>query len=108
MSQQNLLFIISGVILIGIALLTEYVSTNYSSTWTMANNDVPGSVNQPVVISNNNIFDGPSNGGSILSHIVHNNRTFQDKWKTLVFVEDVKGLVIPIVSPEANLIIRTN
>jgi hypothetical protein len=61
MSKHNIYFIILGVILIGIALLTEYASTKLTSNWTMAINDVSDSVRQPSVESNNIAFAGTNN-----------------------------------------------
>ena len=63
MSQQNLLFIIFGVILIGIAFLTDYVSTNNSPAWKIANKDLPVKIDQAVVISGNNFFAGTYDDG---------------------------------------------
>jgi hypothetical protein len=58
MSKQNILFFIFGFILIGIALLTDYVSPDKSITWTRANSNSPVKIDQPVVVSNNILFAG--------------------------------------------------
>jgi len=60
MNRKQSLFVILGVILIGIAILTEYASSKIPSSWTMAKNDVPGTVRQPVVFNNNINFAGIS------------------------------------------------
>jgi hypothetical protein len=62
MDKKQLLFVMLGVILIGIAILTEYASSKLTQGWTMAKNDVPGSVGQPVVVRNNFIFAGTIDG----------------------------------------------
>ena len=58
MSKQNIRFFIFGFILIGIALLTDYVSPDNSSAWTRANKNLPVKIDQPVVVSNNILFAG--------------------------------------------------
>lgn len=67
MGQHQFLFIILGVIFIGIALLTEYFSTNNASGWTAANIGLPGTSNQAVAVRCNNIFAGNSDKGEALS-----------------------------------------
>jgi len=62
MNKKQILFMMLGVMFIGIALLTEYASANLTSNWTMAKNDVPGSVRQPVVVNNNIVFAGITSG----------------------------------------------
>jgi hypothetical protein len=58
MSQKQLLFVMFGLIFIGIAILTEYASAKIPTSWTMAKNEVSGSVSKPVIISNNIVYPG--------------------------------------------------
>ena len=60
MNHKQSLYLILGVIFIGIAILTEYASSKIPSSWTMAKNDVSGSVRQPVNFNNNINFAGIS------------------------------------------------
>lgn len=57
MGHQQLLFIFLGVILVGIALLTEYLSTNNVPNWAKVNQHSLGTINKSVVISGKNISE---------------------------------------------------
>ena len=61
MNKKQILFMMLGVMFLGIALLTEYASAKLTSNWTMAINDVSDSVRQPSVESNNIAFAGTNN-----------------------------------------------
>jgi hypothetical protein len=67
MGHQQLRFIFLGVVLVGIALLTEYLSTTNTSTWAAVKNDLPGTIDKSVVISDNNTLAGTSDRGGYLS-----------------------------------------
>jgi hypothetical protein len=67
MGHQQLLFIFLGVILVGIALETEYLSINNAPTWAIVNKGLPGTINKSVVISGNNILAGTNDRGEYLS-----------------------------------------
>ena len=67
MGHQQLLFIFLGVILVGIALGTEYLSINNAPTWAVVNNGLPRTINKSVVISGNNILAGTNDRGGYLS-----------------------------------------
>jgi hypothetical protein len=55
MGHQQLLFIFLGIFLVGIALVTEYISTNNAQSWAAVNNGLSGTINKSVVISSKNI-----------------------------------------------------
>jgi len=74
MGHQQLLFIFLGIILVGIALGTEYLSINNAPTWAVVNNGLPGTINKPVVISGNNILAGTNDRGGYLS--IYNGSTW--------------------------------
>ena len=67
MGHQQLLFIFLGVILVGIALGTEYLSINNAPTWAAVNNGLPCTINKSVVISGNNILAGTNDREGYLS-----------------------------------------
>lgn len=69
MGQKQLLFIIIGVFLVGIALVTEYITTNNAPSWAAVNKGLPGTTDQTVVISDNNICVGTYKEDAWLRHI---------------------------------------
>ena len=54
MGRQQLLFILLGFFLVGIAMLTEYLSINNTPTWAAVNNRVPCKIEKLVLISSRN------------------------------------------------------
>ena len=58
MSKQNIRSFIFGFILIGIALLTDYISPDNSAAWKGTKKNLPVKIDQPVVVSNNILFAG--------------------------------------------------
>jgi hypothetical protein len=52
MGHQQLLFIFLGIFLVGIALVTEYISTNNAQSWAAVNNGLSGTINNIVPETN--------------------------------------------------------